>query len=359
MDYKTKDGSQRTLATNFEPADERQFMPSWDEPGRKATFSLTVDVPSNRMAVSNMPIESTEVLSSGISRIHFYRTPKMSTYLIFLAIGDFERIGEKVGATEVGVVVKRGDIDKARLALSYATRLISYYNDYFDTPYPLPKLDLIAAPGAITGGAMENWGANFYSQTALLFDPKTSTEGNRQRVFLAVSHEMAHQWFGDLVTMGWWDTLWLNEGFARWMQTKAAVDLYPEWETGLQAMAIAERGKRADAAPSTHPVEQPVPSVSAAIQAFDSITYNKGATVIRMIEDYLGANDFRNGIRDYMKSHAYGSASSDDLWTALEHASGKPIASIAHDFTLRPGLPLITVITKENGKNVLKLSQER
>jgi aminopeptidase N len=357
MDYKTDAGPQRILATSFEPAGERRLMPSWDEPGYKATFSLTVDAPTGRLAVSNMPVESIQPLSPTINRVHFYRSPKMSTYLMFLTIGDYERITDKVGDTETGVVVKRGDTVKAKLALDYATQLISYYNDYFGVPYPLPKLDLIAAPGNMGAGAMENWGANFYSQTALLFDPNSSTESDRQRVFQVVSHEMAHQWFGDLVTMAWWDNLWLNEGFARWMQTKVADDLHPDWKTGIKAMQIADRGKRADADPITHPVEQAVNSASEAQAAFDHITYDKGATVIRMIEDYVGADAFRDGIRTYMKSHAYGSAVSDDLWVALEQSSGKPIRVIARDFTLQPGLPLIYLSTKKNGHSVLELTQ--
>ena len=229
-------------------------MPSWDEPGIKATLRLTVDVPADRMAVANMPVASTETLPDGMKRVHFATTPKMSTYLYFLAIGDFDRISTKSDGTEVGVVVNRGDAEKARVALAEASRLLHYYNDYFGVPFPLPKPDLIVVPGAITGGSMENWGAIFYSQDELLFDPARSTEADRQLVFEVVSHEMAHQWFGDLVTMAWWDDLWLNEGFARWMQTKAADAMHPEWEMGLQALAIAERGKQADAKPSTHPI---------------------------------------------------------------------------------------------------------
>jgi aminopeptidase N len=190
--------------------------------------------------------------------------------------------------------------------------------------FPLPKLDLIAAPGEITGGSMENWGAIFFSQDHVLFDPAASTERERQTVFLVVSHEMAHQWFGDLVTMAWWDNLWLNEGFARWMQTHAADALHPEWHTGLQAARIFESGKRADAQVSTHPVLQPVASAEQAAQAFDSITYNKGAAVITMLEAYVGATDFRDGVRAYMRKHAFGNTVDSDLWREIQAVAGNP-----------------------------------
>jgi aminopeptidase N len=343
MDYDSPGGKRRTLATNFEPASERRFMPSWDEPGFKATFSITVDVPKDRMAVANMPAASTETLPNGQTRVHFATTPKMSTYLLFLAVGDFERISAKIDGTDIGVVTNKGDGEKGRYALGEAGRLLHYYNDYFGVRYPLPKLDLVVAPGAIAGGSMENWGAIFYSEEHLLFDPKTSTEEDRQLVFLVVSHEMSHQWFGDLVTMSWWDNLWLNEGFARWMQTKAADDLHPEWKMGLQALAIAESGKRADAKPSTHPIVQTVLTASQAELAFDEITYDKGATVIGMLESYAGPTAFREGIRRYMRAHAYGNTVDADLWREVQAAAGKPVLEVEADFTRQPGVPLLRV----------------
>jgi aminopeptidase N len=351
MDYDGPAGKRRTLATNFEPASERRFMPSWDEPGFKATFSITVDVPADRMAVANMPVASTETLGSGQKRVHFAMTPKMSTYLLFLGVGDFERISTKVDGTDIGVVTNKGDGEKGRYALGQAALLLHYYNEYFGVRYPLPKLDLVVAPGAIAGGSMENWGAIFYSEEHLLFDPKSSTEADRQLVFLVVSHEMSHQWFGDLVTMAWWDNLWLNEGFARWMQTKAADDLHPEWKTGLQALAIAEAGKRADAKPSTHPIVQAVLTASQAEQAFDNITYDKGASVIGMLEAYAGPTAFREGIRRYMRAHAYGNTVDADLWREVQAAAGKPILDVEADFTRQAGVPLLRVET-EGAKGV-------
>jgi aminopeptidase N len=343
MDYDSASGKRRTLATNFEPASERALMPSWDEPAFKASFRVTVDAPADRMAISNMPVESEIPLPSGMKRVRFARTPKMSTYLLFLGIGDYERIADTIDGVTVGVVVAKGAAERGRYALHEAVRLMHYYNGYFGVRFPLPKLDLVAAPGEIQGGSMENWGAILYSQRDILFDAKDSTEADRQTVFLVVSHEMAHQWFGDLVTMQWWDNLWLNEGFARWMQTKAADDLNPEWQTGLQAANIVEQGMRADAKSSTHPVEKPVASVAEAQLAFDNITYDKGAAVIGMLENYVGPARFREGVRSYMQAHAFGNTQSADLWQALQHAAGKPVDAIAADFTRHAGLPLVTV----------------
>jgi aminopeptidase N len=356
MDYAGPDGPRRTLATDFEPAAARQLLPCWDEPGRKATFTLTVDAPKDRMAVSNMPVEEISELSETTQRVRFAQTPKMSTYLLFLGIGDFERIHRTVDGVDLGVVVERGDAGKAAYALDQAGRLLHYYNDFFGTPYPLPKLDLIAAPGKISSGAMENWGAIFYSQEYLLVDPGTATEEDRQLVFLAVSHEMAHQWFGDLVTMAWWDNLWLNEGFARWMQTYAADELHPEWKTGLRAFAIFESGKQADAIPSTHPVVQTVLTADQASQAFDSITYNKGAAVITMLNAYVGRDAFREGVRRYMREHAFGNTVDSDLWSVMHDAAGKPILDIERDITRQEGVPLIHVV--DNGGTTI-LSEGR
>jgi aminopeptidase N len=352
MDYAGPDGRHRTLATNFEPTAARQLLPCWDEPGRKASFTLTVDTPTDRVAVSNMPVEQITPLSATTQRVRFAQTPKMSTYLLFLGVGDFERVHKSVDGVDVGVVVRRGDSGKAAYALDQAGQILHYYNDYFGTPYPLPKLDLIAAPGAISGGSMENWGAIFYSQEHLLLDPRAPTEQDRQQVFAVVSHEMAHQWFGDLVTMAWWDDLWLNEGFASWMQTYAADDLHPEWKTGLRALSIFERGKLADAIPSTHPIVQTVLTPDQADEAFDAITYNKGAAVITMLNAYVSRDAFRAGVRRYMSEHAFGNTIDGDLWSLIQVTAGKPILGIERDLTRQEGVPLIRV-TRKGGTTVL------
>lgn len=356
MDYATATGNARIVGTNLEPAYARQVFPGWDEPGRKATFTVTVDAPNDQMAISNMPVATSAAISPTTKRVTFAESPKMSTYLFFLGLGDFERIHQQVDGVDVGVVVKRGDTAKGAYALDQASKLLHWYNGYFGTPFPLPKLDLIAAPGELEGGSMENWGAIFYSQDHLLFDPKASTEADRQEVFEVVAHEMAHQWFGDLVTMNWWDNLWLNEGFARWMQTYVADALHPEWETGLKAQTIFESGKFADALPSTHPVVQTVATANQAGQAFDNITYDKGAAVITMLNAYIGQDAFKAGVQRYMKTHAYGNTVDADLWSIMQQVAGKPILKIEHDFTAQPGLPLIRVGEATSG---LHLAEDR
>jgi aminopeptidase N len=345
MDYDAPSGKRRTLATNFEPAEARTLLPCWDEPALKATFAISVVAPADQMAISNMPVAAITSMEGGLQSVRFAETPRMSTYLLFLGIGDFERIHREVDGVDVGAVFKRGDAAKAAYALEEAVALLHYYNGYFGVPFPLPKLDLIAAPGEIEGGSMENWGAIFFSQDHLLFDPANSTERERQRVFQVVSHEMAHQWFGDLVTMAWWDNLWLNEGFARWMQTHASDALHPEWNTGLQAAQIFESGKREDAQVSTHPVLQPVVSAEQAALAFDSITYNKGAAVITMLEAYADADNFRNGVREYMRKHAFGNTVDSDLWREIQAVANKPVLKIEHEFTRQAGVPLVRVET--------------
>jgi aminopeptidase N len=349
MDYDSPAGKRRTLATNFEPAGARMLLPCWDEPARKATFTVRVDAPKDRVAVSNMPIAQVTALDDRYQRVQFATSPKMSTYLLFLSVGDYQRVHRSVDGTDVGIVVKHDDLPKADYALEQASALLHYYNVYFGIRYPLPKLDLIAAPGRLAGGSMENWGSIFCSQNDLLFDPNTSTEADRQLVFSGVSHEMAHQWFGDLVTMAWWDDLWLNEGFATWMQTHAADALHPEWRTGLKAEAISERGKRADAKLSTHPVLQPINSAEQADEAFDAITYNKGAAVITMLEAYIGPDAFREGLDRYIKAHAYGNTVDSDLWGEMQAGTGKPILDVERDFTQQAGLPLIRVTGQGTG----------
>jgi aminopeptidase N len=338
----------RMLMTQFEPADARRFLPVFDEPAKKARFSLTAVVPAGQMAVSNMPVASTTPAPGGLKTVRFAATPRMSSYLLFFGLGDLERISAKVGATDVGVIIRRGDAEKGRFALDAATRLLAYYNDYFGTPYPLPKLDLVAAPGE-AAGAMENWGAILYTQTYIVVDPKISTASDRQTVFSVIAHEMAHQWFGDLVTMGWWDDLWLNEGFASWMASKASDHFHPEWRPLIAALDDKNDAIQLDAKASTHPIVRPVQTVAQAEQAFDAITYQKGEAVIRMLEGYAGEDAWRAGVRAYMAAHAYGNTTSDDLWRAVDKAAGKPVSTVAHDFTLKAGVPLITADVDARG----------
>jgi aminopeptidase N len=356
LDAKAGGRKVRNLFTQFENSDARRFAPVWDEPAAKAVFALTVEAPAGLTAVSNMPAAKVEPLPDGRQAVTFADTPKMSSYLLFLALGDFERIHRQVGATDVGVIVGRGQADKARFALDAASELLGYYNDWFGTPFPLPKLDFVAGPGQSQFfGAMENWGAIFAFDKDLLVDA-ASSPAERQRVYVVVAHEMAHQWFGDLVTMAWWDDLWLNEGFATWMENKATDRFHPEWKMSLQSMASREGAMRLDAGAGSHPVITPIPDVFAASDAFDGITYQKGEAVIRMLERYVGEDAFRAGVGAYIAHHAYGNTTTDELWSELERVSPKPVTEIAHDFTLQAGVPLIRVGRAADG---VKLVQSR
>jgi len=357
LEYDAANGKKRALFTQFENSDARRFIPSWDEPNKKATFTLTATVPANEMALSNTPIASTQNLSGGLKRVTFAPSPKMSSYLLFFGLGDFERVARKVNGVDIGVIVKRGDTDKASYALDAAAHILPYYEDYFGVKYPLPKLDLIAGPGSSQFfGAMENWGAIFYFERDLEIDARTSTESDKRGVYITVAHEMAHQWFGDLVTMDWWDDLWLNEGFASWMELKATDRFHPEWKVWLDSQDAKERAMQLDARSGTHPIVQHIVDVLQANEAFDTITYSKGQAVIRMLENYAGADAFRAGVRNYIKAHAYGNTVTDDLWRELDKTSPRPVTAIAHDFTLQSGVPLIRVAPSKGG---VRLSQDR
>lgn len=345
LDYPTEAGNKRALFTQFENSDARRFIPSWDEPGYKATFDLTLNVPSAQMAVSNMPATRTRELGNGLKQVVFQTTPKMSTYLLFMSAGEFERATLKDdNGTEIGVITQTGKVEQARFALDASGDVMREYNDYFGVAYPLPKLDNVAAPGSSQFfSAMENWGAIFTFEYSLLLDPAVSSVSDKQSVFSIAAHEIAHQWFGNLVTMAWWDDLWLNEGFATWMEGRTTRKLHPEWDLNNVDAALTSRGAMGrDAMATTHPIVQHVATVEQASQAFDGITYGKGAAVIAMFEDYVGADAWRNGVRSYIQAHAYGNAVTDDLWREMDKAApGKRFVDVAHDFTLQPGVPLI------------------
>eukprot|EP01133_Synstelium_polycarpum_P020874 gene20874-25067_t len=360
LDYDTPEGRQRALYTQFENSDARSVLPSWDEPDYKATFALDVVVPSGQMAVGNMPIVRSEELGNGKKHVYFATTPRMSTYLLFFGLGDFERATAMADGTQIGVITKRGALAQSRFALDESSALLREYNDYFGVRYPLPKLDNIAAPGRSQFfGAMENWGAVFTFEYGLLLDPAISTQADKENIYTTLSHEMAHQWFGDLVTMRWWDDLWLNEGFASWMEGRTTQRLHPEWNTALADVAGREAAMAQDALRTTHPVIQRIATVEQASQAFDGITYQKGKAVISMLEAYVGADTWRTAVRSYMRKHAYGNTVSDDLWREVDAAAGKPVSAIAHDYTLQPGVPMITVgdAVCRNGNTRVTLAQ--
>jgi aminopeptidase N len=363
LDYKNKEGKDaRAVFTQFEAADARRFVPSWDEPDYKATFDLTARVPAAEMAVSNMPAAASKAIGGGLKEVRFQTTPTMSSYLLFFATGDFDRISKPVGDKEVGIVMSRGNGDKAQLALDAEAQILPYYDEYFGTPYPLPKLDNVAGPGQSQFfSAMENWGAIFTFERVLLNDPAITSEAGRQAIFGVEAHEMAHQWFGDLVTMAWWDDLWLNEGFASWMATKATQHFHPDWGAELDVVDSREAAMRLDSFKSTHPIVQTVRTVEQANQAFDSITYEKGESVLSMLEAFAGPEVWRQGIRTYIKTHAYRNTRTTDLWSAVEGAGATGLVDVARDFTTQPGIPLIQVGPAQcvGGKTIATVTQSQ
>jgi len=353
------------LGTQFEATDARRLFPCWDEPVFRARFQLTAVVPENWMAVSNMPIASEKKVADG-REVEFQPTPSMSSYLNVFCAGEFDAIESEVDGVKLRITTTKGKAESARYALEATTQILHYYDEYFGVAYPLPKLDQLAIPGGF-GGAMENWGGITYYETALLFDPANSSAATRQRVYEVIAHEVAHQWFGDLVTMAWWDNLWLNEGFASWMGTKCTARFNPQWEVWLEKgtprdptrrIGIAkEQAMEGDARATTHPIQQKVATEAEANSAFDDITYKKGQSFLRMLESFLGEEPFRDGIRRYMQAHKYSNSTTADLWNALSEASDKPVSEIAAGWTEQPGFPVVNVKRAANGK--VALSQER
>ena len=353
------------LGTQFEATDARRFFPCWDEPVFRARFQLTTVVPEDWHAVSNMPIEH-EKKTAGGKEVRFAATPPMSSYLNVLVAGELDLIESRSGPTQLRVIATKGKAEMGRYALEATAQILNYYNNYFGAAYPLPKLDQIALPGGF-GGAMENWGGITYYESALLFDPKNSSAETKQNIYEVLAHEMAHQWFGDLVTMAWWDNLWLNEGFASWMGTKCTAHFNPQWEVWLRRnlprdptrrVGIAkEQAMEGDARSTTHPIQQPIATEAEANSAFDDITYKKGQSFLRMLESFLGEDIFRDGIRQYIATHKYSNSTTADLWNALSEASKKPVGEIAAGWTEQPGFPVVKVKREEGNK--VSLTQER
>jgi aminopeptidase N len=353
------------LGTQFEATDARRFFPCWDEPAFRARFQLTAVLPENWLAISNMPVESEKKIADG-KEVRFDATPSMSSYLNVFVAGELDLIESRSGPTQIRVITTKGKAELGRYALEATAQILQYYNDYFGVPYPLPKLDQIALPGGF-GGAMENWGGITYYESALLFDPKNSSAETKQNIYEVLAHEMAHQWFGDLVTMAWWDNLWLNEGFASWMGSKCTAHFNPQWEVWLRRESPRDPARRVgiakeaamegDARSTTHPIQQSIATEAEANSAFDDITYKKGQSFLRMLESFLGEDVFRDGIRRYITAHKYSNSTTADLWSALSEASKKPVGEIAAGWTQQPGFPIVRVKREAGGK--VRLTQER
>ena len=348
------------LSTQFESTDARRMFPAWDEPAFRATYQLSVTLPAAWTAVSNTPVAA-RVAHGARATTTFARTPRMASYLVVLSAGDLATISAtSADGVRHEIVAVRGQERDGAYALANSQQILTAYDDYFGMRYPLAKLSSIAVPGGFEG-AMENWGGITYNDQILLLPP-TATVGQKQGIYAVQAHEMAHQWFGDLVTMAWWDDLWLNESFASWMAAKQTDRANPSWNWWEGQDGDKETAMNADARTTAHKLQQPILNELEADAAFDpEITYAKGQAFLRMTEAYLGEDVFRTGIRRYIAARAFSSATAADLWNALSAASGKDVGAIAGSWTTQPGLPLVSVraACDAAGNRTIALSQKR
>lgn len=348
--YLSKTARRNYAVTQFEPTDARRAFPSFDEPAMKASFDISLVVDTKDTGISNGPIVSdTPGPGEGKHTLKFLTTPRMSTYLVAFLVGDFQCTAGEQDGVAIRVCSTPDKVALTPYGLDVAKYVLHYYNDYFGIPYPLKKLDLIGLPD-FEAGAMENFGAITYRETDLLIDPKTATDGAKQNVALVIAHEMAHQWFGDLVTMQWWDNIWLNEGFATWMENKPVAALHPEWNIDQVVANNEDDTLDLDAQPTTRAIRARADTPDEINQMFDGIAYGKASDVLLTVENYLGPEVFRKGVHNYLEAHRYGNATAEDFWNAQTAVSHKPVDKIMDSLVAQPGVPILTFDEPKGGK---------
>src|SRR4051794_33460751 len=341
----TDDGGQDhvIITTHFEATDARRNFPCWDEPDLKASFQMTLVVPDGLTALTNTPETGREPADAGFTRVRFERSMVMSTYLVCVVVGGLGLTEPSfAGPTPIRVACRPDRLHLASYANEVAAYALDWFGEYYAIPYPERKLDQAAIPD-FAQGAMENTGLVTYRETLLLLDPALASYVEQLDVAETIAHELAHMWFGDLVTMRWWNGIWLNEAFATFMSYLCVNEMEPTWAVFDAFQAIRMTAFEVDSLASTRPIEFPVESPDDASGMFDTLTYTKGGAVLRMIEQWLGPDVFRDGIRRYLAAHAYGNTETHDLWDALEEASGKPVRRIMDAWIFQPGYPAIEV----------------
>ncbi len=354
--YRVKEGANWYAFTQFESTDARRAFPCFDEPALKATYDLSIRAPSGMLAVANTP-ERAHDDDAGATRYEFATTPPLSSYLVAFAVGDFDvRQGTK-DPVPVRIITVKGKAFLGDFALDATAGLVRKLGEYFALPYPFPKLDIVAVPD-FAAGAMENPGLITFRESLLLLDPKHTSLDAQREASITIAHELAHIWFGDLVTMRWWDDVWLNEGFATWMETRATDAWRPEYAVHTEAVAQAQHVMDLDSLASARAVRQPVVTRNEIEESFDGISYEKGAAVLAMIEHWVGEDAFQRGVRDYVRAHAWKNATADDLLGALDRASGRNVTAMAGTFLNRPGVPVVAVKSScSGGKASFDLTQ--
>jgi aminopeptidase N len=355
--YLSKTKARNYAVTQFEPTDARRAFPSFDEPALKATFDMTLIVDSGDTAISNTNIASdTAGPTAGKHTLRFATTPPMSTYLVAFLVGDFKCTEGKSDGVPIRACSTPDKVKLTRFAVESAKYLLHYYDAYFGIKYPLPKLDMVALPD-FESGAMENFGCITYRETDLLVDERSGDVPEKKRVAVVVAHEMAHQWFGDLVTMQWWDNLWLNEGFASWMETKPVAEWHPEWNFPQDDAQSLSETLDLDAQRTTRAIRATAETPDEINEMFDGIAYGKAGAVIGMVENYLGKEVFRQGVHNYLQAHLYANATAEDFWSAQTANSHLPVDKIMSSFVTQPGVPLLTFT--EAGMGQVPVTQSR
>lgn len=353
--YRDNQGIEHKIGTTqFESTDARRAFPCFDEPEFKSVFSISLKLDQSLMAISNSPIESEITNSEGKKTIIFKDTIKMSTYLVAFIIGPFEESETaEVNNVPIKIISVKGKRHLSKYALNCGKFFLDYFNNYYGINYPGSKLDLIAVPD-FASGAMENFGCITFRESLLLVDETRATESELTRIADVIAHEIAHMWFGDLVTMKWWNGIWLNEAFATFMATKAVDKFNPDWERWVQFGFERSAAFDVDSLEETRPIEYEVISPDDASGMFDLLTYEKGGSVLRMLEQYLGEQSFQDGVKKYLKIHQYSNTDTKDLWESLEKSTNEPVEKTMESWIFQPGFPQL-MVSEEN--NSLKLEQ--